>query len=396
MKQFSIKSVKSKSLLGKKITLCISGSVACVRAPELARELIRHGAEVAAVMSESAQKLISPDLLQWATDREVVSKLTGRIEHVRLGAYSDMVLVCPATANTISKISCGIDDTPVTSTVSCALGAGVPVMLVPAMHSSMYNHPIVKENLGKLKSIGVAVINPHIAEGKAKIAENDEIVKRVISTLTPKDLAGLKLVITGGPTYERIDACRGIINQSSGKMSCAIAANASARGAEVTLVYGPAREEPPSNVKLIKVTGAREMIEKTMDAIKSADALISAAAIADYSPISVTNGKLESRKDLKLELKKNPKLVALAKKRFPEKLVVGFKLEETIREDKALECIKESGIDLMVANSTKTIGANNAEAVIMDVKTKTRVNGTKAEVAKEILDALKSKWKKQK
>lgn len=392
MKKFSIKGVKSRNLLDKKITLCVTGSVACVRVPELARELIRHGAEVTAVMSENAQKLIGTALLEWATERKVVTELSGSIEHVGLGAYSDLVLVCPVTANTISKIACGIDDTPVTSTVSCALGAGVPVVLVPAMHSSMYDHPVVKENLEKLRRIGVEVIEPHIEEGKAKIAENDQIVERVIALLTPKDLKDIKIVITGGPTYEKIDACRGIINQSSGKMACAIAREALARGADVTMVYGPAREEPPSGVKVIKVVSAQNMINETMEAIKEADVLISVAAIADYSPKAV-KGKLGSNEELTLELKRNPKLVALIKKRFPKKLVVGFKLEETIREDKALEYMRESGVDLMVANSTKAINADTAEVVILDGKTRKPVKGTKSEIAKEIINVVREKMK---
>ena len=161
----SIKGNKSRLLGDKHITICVCGSVAAVRVPELARELIRHGAEVRIVASDAALTLVGEPLLQWACEHEIVTSLTGNIEHVRLGAYADLVMVCPATANTISKIAQGIDDTPVTSTVTCAIGADKPVIIVPAMHDSMYKHPIVTDNIARLEGIGVKVARPKLAVG---------------------------------------------------------------------------------------------------------------------------------------------------------------------------------------------------------------------------------------
>jgi len=394
MKQFSIKGAKSNRLEGKRITLCVTGSVACARAPELARELMRHGADVTAIMSDGATELIHPNLMQWACEKDVVTSLTGRIEHVRLGAYSDLVLVCPATANTISKIACGIDDTPVTSTVSCALGAHVPVILVPAMHESMYEHLLVAENIAKLKKIGVEVVEPRLEEGKAKIAWNEDIINKVIALFAPKDLTGMKLVITGGPTYEKIDECRGIINRSSGKMACAIASNAKARGAHVTLVYGPAKQEPPKGVELVRVESTAEMTENAMKALAKADALVSVAAMADYRP-GLFKGKLDSRKDLTLGLKKNEKLVALAKKKYPRKAVVAFKLGEEIDQEKALEYVR-NGMDLVVADALDAIDADDAEVMITDGKRTVKLHAGKDEIAKAVLDELKAKLKRRK
>lgn len=383
MSEFSIKGTETQLLKSKKIALGITGSVACVRAPQIARDLMRQGAEVYPVMTKSAQKLIGKDLLEWACENEVVTELTGKIEHVKLGAGSDLVLVCPSTANTLSKIAQGIDDTTVTSTVTCALGEGVPLIIVPAMHESMYTHPIVRENIEKLESMGVSVIKPRLEEGKAKIASNKEIANEVMSILSKKDLEGKKIVITGGPTYERIDACRGIINQSSGKMACALAEQAEMRGADVAFVYGPGKETPR---KAIKVTNAEEMIEKTLGELADADVLISVAAIADYSPKSL-KGKLDSGKELALELKKNPKLLELARKKFPDKTIIGFKLEENIDEEKAGRLLKTA--DLVVANSVKAINAETTEVLIKSKEKSRRVKASKRELAGIILDEIK-------
>ena len=198
---------KSSLLKDRKVALCITGSVAAVKCPEIARELMRNGAEVSTVMSAMAQKIIHPYLMEWATGNPVVTELTGKIEHVMLAGEgmgkADLVLVAPATANTISKIACGIDDTPVTTVVSTAFGSGIPIMIVPAMHESMYRHPVVTENVRKLGSLGVEFVGPRVEEGKAKIAEVKEIVDAVIRRLTVKrDLAKRKVLVTAGPTLE--------------------------------------------------------------------------------------------------------------------------------------------------------------------------------------------------
>ena len=172
---------KGKELMNKKIILCITGSVAAIKSTEIARELMRHGAQVFPVMTKMAQRIIHPDLMEWATGNPVVFELTGKIEHVELGNIADLILVAPATANTISKIACGIDDTPVTSVISVGFGLNKPILIVPAMHESMYKHPILIQNIEKLRSLKGEFIGPEIKEGKAKIASVEKIVKVVIN-----------------------------------------------------------------------------------------------------------------------------------------------------------------------------------------------------------------------
>lgn len=183
----SIIGTKSKKLEGKFIVLCITGSVSAIRSPEIARELMRESADVQVVMSRDAQKIIHPNLMEWATGNPVVTELTGKVEHVTLVGEHDnkanLVLIAPATANTIGKIAVGIDDTSVTSVASTALGSNTPLMIVPAMHTSMYTNPFTKENIQRLKMQGIEFIGPRIEDGKAKIATTEEIVKATINKI---------------------------------------------------------------------------------------------------------------------------------------------------------------------------------------------------------------------
>ena len=199
-----IKSTRGRELDGKRIVLGVTGSVASVETPQLARELIRHGAEVVAVMSPAAGRLIRADLLEWATGNPVIRELTGKTEHVRLVGESpmkvDLLLVAPCTANTISKMALGIDDTPVTTFASMAIGNGVPVLVCPAAHEPMYRNRAVMENVKRLEDLGVEVVEPRIEEGKAKIADQQTIVLAVLRLLAKKDLEGKGVLISGGPS----------------------------------------------------------------------------------------------------------------------------------------------------------------------------------------------------
>ena len=277
---------KSKELLGKRIILCITGSVAAIKSTEVARELMRRGADVYAVMSRAAQQIVHPDMVEWATGNPVVTELTGRIEHVTYAGEhdrrADLILVAPSTANTIGKVAAGIDDTPVTTTLTTGIGAGIPVIIAPAMHASMYKHPIVLENIEKLGRIGVEVLMPRMEEGKAKIPDTEEIVQAVVNRLTvTRDLEGKRILITAGPTRSYLDAFRYITNPSSGKMGVALAENALARGAEVTLVYGPATAKPPREAEVIHIETTEEMLEAVVRELKDRKhhaAILSAAA----------------------------------------------------------------------------------------------------------------------
>jgi len=281
---------KGKELKDKRIVLCVTGSVAAVQCSEIARTLMRHGAEVFAVMSPMAQKIVHPYLMEWATGNAVLTELTGKIEHVALvGEHpkkADLVLIAPATANTISKIACGIDDTTVTSVVSTAFGSKTPIIIVPAMHESMYNHPILTENINKLKALGVEFVGPRVEEGKAKIAETKEIADAIIRKLAVKqDFSGFKVLVTAGPTVEYIDPVRVITNRSSGKMGVAIVEEALNRGAEVTLVYGLGRTTPPSETHVISVETTEQMREAVVSELESKkyDVVIAVAAAADWT-----------------------------------------------------------------------------------------------------------------
>src|SRR5512136_427733 len=263
---------KSNLLTGRKIALGICGSVGAVRAPDLVRELMRHGAEVFSIMTEAAQAIISPALMEWATGNPVVTQLTGKIEHVVLGGgmlgCADLVLIAPATANTISKIAMGIDDTTVTTLATTAIGAKLPLVVVPAMHGSIYGHPAVLDNIQRLESMGVAVIPPVELEGKAKIAETDTIVEAVVSALGKKDMAGMKVLVTAGPTRSYLDPVRYLTNSSSGRMGYALASEAISRGAEVALVLGPT-PLPPPRCRAIRVETTEEMLATVLAELNS-------------------------------------------------------------------------------------------------------------------------------
>jgi phosphopantothenoylcysteine decarboxylase/phosphopantothenate--cysteine ligase len=403
---------KDETLKGKRIVLCITGSVAAVQCPEIARALMRHGAEVFAVMSPTAQKIIHPHLMEWATGNPVVTELTGKIEHVALvGARetrADLVLVAPATANTISKIACGIDDTTVTSVVSTAFGSNTPIIIVPAMHESMYKHPILNENIKRLRALGVEFVGPKIEEGKAKIAETREIVEAVTSKLSiKKDLAGLRVLVTAGPTVEHIDPVRVITNKSSGKMGAAIAEEALSRGAEVTLVYGLGTVSPPSGVKVIRVETTKQMYNAVVSELEnqSYDIVVAAAAAADWTPIKAYTHKVPTHNvhSLNLKLKPTTKIVDVVKKLSPKTFLVAFRAEYKLPEkeliESAYERLKRADADLIVVNDVGKegvgFGADTNEVFVVD-KAKRAIHvplAPKREVAKKIMDVAIERMK---
>jgi len=305
-----IMQTRGTELKEKRIVLCITGSVAAVQSPEIARQLMRHGADVFAVMSHMAQKIIHPYLVEWATGNPVVTELTGKIEHVALAGEhdkkADLILVAPATANTISKIASGIDDTTVTSVASTAFGSKIPIVIVPAMHESMYRHPILDENVKKLRALGIEFVGPRVEEGKAKIAETEEIVEAVIRKLSAsKDFAGKKILVTAGPTLEYIDPVRVITNKSSGLMGVEVAREALLRGAEVTLIYGPGTATPPDEARVVSVERTKEMYEAVVSELKSQkyDAVIATAAASDWALGKPFDYKVSTRKTSTLKRK---------------------------------------------------------------------------------------------
>ena len=403
---------KSSLLKDRKVALCITGSVAAVKCPEVARELMRHGAEVYTVMSATAQKIIHPYLMEWATGNHVVTELTGEIEHVMLAGEgvgkADLVLVAPATANTISKIACGIDDTPVTTLVSTAFGSGIPIMVVPAMHESMYRHPVVTENVGKLKSLGVEFVGPRVEEGKAKIAEVKEIVEAVVRRLTVKrDLAKRKVLVTAGPTLEYIDPIRVMANKSSGKMGVAIVEEALSRGVEATLVYGPGTAVPPVGAKIVSVETSQEMYEAVVSELKSKkyDVVIAVAAVADWAPEKKYEYKVPTsiKNELTVKMRPTPKIIDAVKKVSPDTFLVAFRAEYNLSDEELIQSaykrLKKAKADLVAANDIGRKGAGFAsdtnEVFIVDTNKKV-VHvpvATKREVAKRLFDVIVNKLK---
>ncbi|TFG22443.1 MAG: bifunctional phosphopantothenoylcysteine decarboxylase/phosphopantothenate--cysteine ligase CoaBC [Promethearchaeota archaeon] len=400
---------KGTILRGKTICLCLTGSVAVINSPMIARELMRLGAEVIAVMSRAATELINPALMHWATGNPVITKLTGAVEHVflagdrpRVFGKADLILVCPATANTISKIANGIDDSPVTTIVSTAFGSNIPIIIVPAMHESMY-HPIVEHNIALLKKYGVDILGPRISEGKAKVAKMDDVLDRVIDLIiAKKDLQGLKIIITAGPSQEAIDSVRYISNKSSGRMGIELAKEAAARGGEVLLVAGNCMVKTPDYINTINVESSDDFIKTIKDEISSQsyDIFISAAAISDYKPVECIDGKISSDKveELNINMKLTPKILNVARRKDFKLFIVAFKAETDVSRteliDRAYNRLKQSEVDLIVANDVGRedigFGSEDNEVYIIDTqKHITHVEkNTKRYIASKILDVV--------
>jgi phosphopantothenoylcysteine decarboxylase/phosphopantothenate--cysteine ligase len=398
--------------MGKKIILCITGSVAAIKSPEIARELMRMGAEVFAVMTHNSQQIIHPDMMEWSTGNPVVTELTGDIEHVTYAGehehHAHLILVAPSTANTIGKVASGIDDTPVTTLLTTGIGAGIPVIIAPAMHSSMYKHPIVIENIEKLRNIGVEVLMPKMEEDKAKIPGTQEIVNSVIQRIQKeKDLVDYKILITGGPTREYLDAFRYITNPSSGKTAVALSEQALKRGAEVTLVYGPGTAQPPAGARLIEIETTEKMLEAVEGELETGnyDIAILSAAVSDYGPKERKMEKTPSKKDeWVIQLSPRPKIIERVKKADPKIFLVGFKAEYNLSDKELVESsytrLKEADMDLIVANDVAREKAGfgtdtNEVFIIAPQREITHIPfTTKREIADQLLDEIIKRLRK--
>jgi phosphopantothenoylcysteine decarboxylase/phosphopantothenate--cysteine ligase len=397
---------KGSQLSGVRVVLCVTGSIAAVEAPEIARELMRYGADVWAVMSPAAQMMISPQALHWATGHPVTTHLTGNLEHISLlQASRVVVLVAPATANTISKIGHGIDDTPVTTLCSMALGLGLPVLVAPAMHEPMQDNPFVRESLERLRSHGVIIIPPRVEEGKAKIAETHVIVQRVIGAVGGLPLRGKKVVVTAGPTVEHIDPVRVITNRSSGAMGFALAERARDLGADVTLILGPTPLTPPGGVEVVRVMTTEEMKEALEEALQDgADIVMAAAAPADFRPAESSPRKLDTRKTpgLALSLVPTPRVIGGVKRLRPESILVAFKAEtegdQELLVERARMLMDEVQADVVVANDVSSAEAGFSAARLRGVMvTRSEAEafeGSKGDVASRVLGKVLGLMKK--
>lgn len=357
---------RGTELSGKKIALCVAGSVAAYKAIELARLLMRHGADVTCVASAAATRLVRPDYFRWATGRAAVTKLTGELEHIRLADYggSDMIVAYPATANTIGKLANGIDDAPVPTVLTVGLGAGIPIVAGLAMHESMYRNAAVGRNVSFLEKRGVEFVSPALEEGKARAPEPEEMLRRVVGRLCGPagPLRGRRALLTAGPTSEPIDPVRSIVSASTGATGMLLARELVSAGCDVTVVYGPGKEPPPAGARVVPVTTVLEMdaaVRKEMRG-KKFDVVVMAAAAADYTVRSPRAAKIKSAsRGLTIRLARAPKIIDSVRAAQPGALLVGFKAEagavgQRELEKRALARMRRAGADMMVANVVGT------------------------------------------
>jgi phosphopantothenoylcysteine decarboxylase/phosphopantothenate--cysteine ligase len=394
---------EGSELEGKKIVLCITGSVAAYRAIDLARLLMRHGADVHAVMTESTAPLLSPEMMKWATgNNDVVTKLTGNLEHIMLADYdmSDLIIVYPCTANTMGKVAAGIDDTPVTSVLSVALGSKISIIIAPAMHEAMYENKFIRQNVEKLKG-HVTFVEPTMAEGKAKVAEPGQVLDAAIAILSGGPLSGKRLLVTAGSTVEYIDPIRVVTNMSSGKMGIAIAQEAERMGASVTLVYGHGSQEPANGSKVVRVSTSKEMYNAVVSELSSKkyDIVIMAAAVSDFTPAKKSEKKIDTRAGkAELSLIATKKVVDEVKKVSRNTLLVAFKADHDVSDsvlvDKAYKKLQECDADFVVANDLgrkgSEAGSDRNEVFVVDSKKKiTHLPlESKAAIARKLLELV--------
>lgn len=392
-----IRGSKSRLLQGKRIVLALTGGISIYRVPDIARELIRHGADVTTFMSREASELLGPRVMEWATGNPVYVELSGYAEHVNICTTANAVVIAPATANTVSKIANGIGDTSVTLCAMTALGSGVPLLLVPAMNESMWRNPIVRANIEKLRDLGVRFVEPIIEEGKAKLAPNQEVVDSVIDLLSPRDMDGLSVLITSGPTHEYIDATKYITTPSSGLTGYYFAREASARGARVTLIEGPVSISDPPGVEVYKVESVLEMYDTAIKLVSKRhyDLAILTAAPLDFYVRDRVSGKISSDLDkVVIELIQAPKIARDLKKFSPNTFLIAYKAEVGITEEeliaRTLRRASEGDWDLALAHLVgkgRGFSTERDEVIVLDKNGVIRRIGPlhKRELAREIL-----------
>jgi phosphopantothenoylcysteine decarboxylase/phosphopantothenate--cysteine ligase len=389
-------------LSGRHIVLGITGSIAAVEVLKIVRELLRHGAEVRAVMSPDAARIITPEAIEFATGHPPVLQLSGNVEHVTLlgpgEGQADLLLIAPATANTLAKIAHGIDDTVVTSCASVALGGGVPILAVPAMHSRMEANPAIRESIEKLSGWGVSFLFGPSAEGEAKIAGPEEVSAEVLHRLARGPWRGRHVTVIGGAARESIDSVRSVTNESSGATAVALAAQAYFRGATVELWSGAVEVALPSWIPSRRWRSVADLIalarDRRAELARSAAVLVP-AALSDFT-LTARPGKISSRTTsrLALALRRAPKVLPeLRRLARPPARLVAYRLladagaDELEREGRRL--LEEVGADWVVANDVATMGAPETSAMVLSRRQGRRwLRGPKAEVAGKLLDDL--------
>ncbi len=356
-------------LQGKRVLLGVSGGIAAYKIPNLCSLLVKRGVHVETILTENAQRFVSPipfeSLSRNRCHRDTFDPLdTARVEHIALAREAELlVLALPATADILAKLRWGLADNLLTTT---ALACTCPILLVPSMNTAMYQNPATQENLEALRQRGFHIMTPasgHLAcgaEGTGKMPEPSDIFDRIEALIArEKDMAGLRVLVSAGPTQEPIDPVRYITNHSSGKMGYALAHAAMLRGAEVTLVSGPTALKYPPLVETVPVVTAREMYEAITARASQADLIIKAAAVADYTPAAVADNKIKkSQGDMSIPLCRTQDIIGhLGEHRRPGQLLCGFSMETENMLENSRKKLEKKHLDMVVANNVKVPGA---------------------------------------
>ena len=401
-------------LKGKKIIIGITGSIAAYKSAVLVRLLVKAGAYVKVVMTPAAKDFITPLTLSTLSKHKVLSEFTTGGEgewnnHVELGLWADMMIVAPASANTLAKIANGVCDNFL---LAVYLSAQCPIYLAPAMDLDMYKHASTKKNLEKIKAFGNTIIDPETGElasglyGEGRMAEPEQIVQFIVNDLKKKlPLKGKKALVTAGPTYEAIDPVRFIGNHSSGKMGIALAEELAGQGADVTLVCGPTSITTTNiAIRKIDVVSAEEMYRACTSIYEKTDIAILSAAVADYAPTVVAKQKIKKQdKNVpNIELKQTPDILAeLGKRKRKDQFLVGFALETNNEVENAKVKLKKKNLDLIILNSLNDKGAgfksDQNKITIIDKNNKTlnfelkHKKEVAQDIVKKIIDTIKKK-----
>ncbi len=355
-----------KNLAGKTVVMGVTGGIAAYKAVELLRILTKAGASVHVIMTKAATEFITPLTFQTLSGNPVHTELFNLIQeqeigHISLADRADLIVIAPATANIIGKISNGIADDLLTTTV---MASKAPVLIAPAMNLNMYENPVYRENEERLRRYGYHFVDAESGSlacgwvGKGRLAQPEHIFDEICALLTPSDLAGETILVTAGPTREEIDPVRYITNHSSGKMGYSLARAARHRGANVILISGPTCLEPPSGAKLVKIDSALEMCEAVMGFAPECTVVIKAAAVADYRPVMRSDEKIKKKGErLILEMEGNPDILALLGGQPKRPLLIGFAAETTDLKAHASSKLAAKNLDMIVANDVSQEGA---------------------------------------
>ena len=396
-----------EQLTNKTVVLGVTGGIAAYKMANVASALRKTGADVHVIMTKNATEFITPLTFEVLTNNRCIVDTFDRnfqydVAHVSLAKAADLILIAPATANVIAKLSCGLADDMLTTTV---LAAKCKKLVAPAMNTAMLENPVTQDNLKRLEHYGFGIIQSAVGMlackdvGSGKLPEPEALVERVLMELArEKDLLGVHVTVTAGPTQESLDPVRFLTNHSSGKMGYAIAREAALRGAEVTLISGPVALEAPLGVKRVNVTTARDMLEAVQAALPETDILVKAAAVADYRPASVASEKVKKKEgDLSIPLERTADILGwVSENRHPGLFVCGFSMETENMLENSQKKLHKKKLDMIVANNLKTQGAgfgvetNVVTLITKDAVTELPLMG-KDQVAGKLLDEIQKR-----